>query len=92
VLAAMDNIAGQTPQAEGQARTEIQQRSDNGDHAAKDQQGPSKFAEWVHDASVKLLRDEVKTGRRIAAARSICKSRGAALLRPILAKLQFTLD
>jgi hypothetical protein len=58
----MNDIAGQAAQPEREARTEIKQRANNDDEAAKHQQGPSKFAEWVHGASLKLLRFEVKGG------------------------------
>jgi hypothetical protein len=56
VLAAMDDIAGQAAQSEWQSRSEIKQRPNDNDEAAKDQQGPPKFAEWVHNGSLKPLR------------------------------------
>jgi hypothetical protein len=63
VLAAMDNIPGQAAKAERQSRSEIKENSNDGADSAKDQKGPSEFAEWVHDASLKPLRFEVKASR-----------------------------
>jgi hypothetical protein len=48
VLAAMNDIAGQAAKAERQARSEVQRSSNNNANRAKDQKGPSKFAERVH--------------------------------------------
>jgi hypothetical protein len=56
----MDDIARQAAKPERQARPKIKQRPNNDDNAAKNQQGPSKFAEWVHKPSLKLLSFEVK--------------------------------
>jgi hypothetical protein len=61
----MDDIAGQAAQAERQAGPKIKQRSNNGYNAAEDQQGPSEFAEWIHEPSLKLLRFDVKARRRL---------------------------
>ncbi len=64
MFAAMNNIAGQTAKAERKARSEEKQSPHDDADNAKDQKGPSEFAEWVHTPSLKLLCDEVKTGRR----------------------------
>jgi hypothetical protein len=64
VLAAMNNIAGQTAKPERQARSEEKQSPNDDADSAENQKGPSEFAEWVHKPSLKLLCDEVKTGRR----------------------------
>src|SRR5882762_2154290 len=60
----MNNIAGQTAKPERQARPEEKQSPHDNADSAKNQKGPSEFAEWVHKPSLKLLCDEVKTGRR----------------------------
>ena len=64
MLAAMNNIAGQTAEAERKARSEEKQSPRDDADSAENQKGPSEFAEWVHKPSLKLLCDEVKTGRR----------------------------
>jgi len=64
VLAAMNNIAGQTAEAERKARSEEKQSPNNDAHGAENQKGPSEFAEWVHKPSLKLLYVEVKIVRR----------------------------
>jgi hypothetical protein len=68
VFAAMNNVAGQSPQPEGQPRSKIKQCSDDSANRADDQKGPSEFAEWVHEPSLKLPGFEVKA-ERITAAR-----------------------
>ena len=59
----MSDIAGQPAEAERKARSEEKQSPYNDADSAKNQKGPSEFAEWVHKPSLKLLCDEVKTGR-----------------------------
>jgi hypothetical protein len=61
----MDNIARQAAQAERKAPAEIEQTSNKGANGAKNQKGPSEFAEWVHEASLKLASFEVKASDRI---------------------------
>jgi len=56
----MNNIAGETTQAERKARTEIKQTSNKGADSAKNQKGPPEFPAWVHEASLKLASFEVK--------------------------------
>jgi hypothetical protein len=56
----MNDVAWQATEAERQACAKIEQRPNDSDNAPKDQQGPSKFAEWVHKLSLKLLLFEVK--------------------------------
>ena len=60
----MNNIAGQTAETERKARSEEKQSPYGDADSAEKQKGPSEFAEWVHKPSLKLLCDEVKTGRR----------------------------
>jgi len=60
MFATMNDVARQPAQAERQSPTKIKQSPNNGAHRAKNQKGPSEFAEWVHEASLKLLRFEVK--------------------------------
>jgi hypothetical protein len=60
VLAAMNDIAGQTTQAERKARSEEKQSPHDDADSAENQKGPSEFAEWVHKPSLKLLDGEVK--------------------------------
>ena len=52
MLAAMNDIAGQTAKAERQARPEIKHGSNGNANRAKNQEGPSEFAERVHSASL----------------------------------------
>ncbi len=52
MLAAMNDIAGQTAKAERQARPEIKRGSNGNANRAKNQEGPSEFAERVHSASL----------------------------------------
>ncbi len=59
----MNNIAGQTAKPERQARPEEKQSPHNNADSAKNQKGPSEFAEWVHKFSLKLASPEVK-GKR----------------------------
>jgi len=54
VLAAMNDIAGQAAKAERQARSEIKHGSNDNANRAKNQKGPSEFAERVHTASLEV--------------------------------------
>ena len=59
----MNNIARQSAETERQTRSEKEQGSNDNAYSAKDQKGPSEFAEWVHNASLKPLSFEVKAER-----------------------------
>jgi hypothetical protein len=52
VLTAMNNVAGQAAKTERQARSEIKHGSNDNANPAKNQKGPSEFAERVHGASL----------------------------------------
>ena len=67
----MNNIAGQTAKPERQARSEEKQSPHDDADNAENQKGPSEFAEWVHELSLKLLCFEVKAsenGERYASS------------------------
>ena len=64
MFAAMNDIAGQTAEAERKARSEEKQSPHDDADSAENQKGPSEFAEWVHKPSLKLVSIEVKTGRQ----------------------------
>jgi len=56
----MNDVARQSTQAERQPRTEIEKSANEGADSAKNQKGPPEFAEWVHEASLKVASFEVK--------------------------------
>ena len=48
VFAAIDDVAGQAADAEGQAAAEVQEGADDGEQAAEKEQGAAEFAERLH--------------------------------------------
>ena len=56
----MNDVARQATEAERKTSTEKEQGSNECAYGAKNQKGPSEFAEWVHEASVKPANFEVK--------------------------------
>ena len=54
MFTAMNNVAGQAAKAEWQARSEIKHGSNDNANRAKNQKGPSEFAERVHTASLEV--------------------------------------
>jgi hypothetical protein len=48
VLAAMDDVAGETAEAEREAATEIEQSADDDDEDAEDEEDAAEIAERIH--------------------------------------------
>jgi len=53
VLAAMDDVAGETAEAERQFAAEKEKRTDEDDKASEDEKRAAEFAEGVHENRVK---------------------------------------
>src|SRR5260370_33455110 len=62
----MNNGAGQAAKAERQARSEIKHGSNDNANRAKNQKGPSEFAERVHTASLEVPEFRSQSARTIA--------------------------
>jgi hypothetical protein len=67
VFAAMDDIAGETTEAEGEFSAEIQKSADEGEQSAEKEECAAEFAEGVHRLSLEELREikEVKEVEKI---------------------------
>jgi hypothetical protein len=74
VFAAMDDIAGETPETEGEARAEEEQPANDGDYAAENEERPAEFAERVHAPDSRTNRDSyvrLRTERSLDSPRSL---------------------
>ena len=58
----VNDIAGQTAQAERQPAAEIEERSDQDKHPTQDEKPAAKFAERIHSPKSKLAAGQRKSG------------------------------
>jgi hypothetical protein len=57
VFAAMDNVAGEVAEAEGQLTTEIEKCANENDKASEEEERATEFAEGVHKIEFRRKRE-----------------------------------
>ncbi len=58
MLAAMDDVAGKTAEAEGELSAEVKERTDENEESAEKKKGAAEFAKGIHGKEFR--RNEVK--------------------------------